>query len=219
MSPAWTYDTLTAALQNWPVNSNPSYVAALPRIIGLGELRLVRDLDLEIFETTENASTVAGTRTLTKPAGIFVPKMMQIVDGDRRYPPLRQRTQAFLLAAYPSSAVDDQDRPEMYAEKSTSEWLLGPVPDAAYTVEVTGLARPDSLTSDNPTSWLGTHCPDALFAACLMESEHYLKADDRYADWQKKYASEIIPSTSNELLRLRRLGDLNTYRPAPPPAA
>lgn len=213
MNPAWTYTTILEALQKWPVNTNPAYVADCPRLIGLGELRVVRDLNLEIFETTGTTPTVAGSRLVAKPADMVTPRSLQITVGNTMFAPLKQRSYAMVNATYPSLAVADQARPDTYAELNETDWWVGPTPDIIYTITVRYVARPAGLTPSAPTSWLGTNVPDALFAACLMEAEHYLKADDRYADWRQKY-QELLVSSSNELVRLKRSGELSPYRSA-----
>ena len=79
------------------------------------------------------------------------------------------------------------------------------------------MARPaTSLDPDDPnaTSWLSTRVPDALFAACLMESEHYTQADDRYGDYKTKYYEELLPAARFELRELRRNGDYSPFEPA-----
>ena len=52
MALAWTYTTLRQALLDWPVEDEDSeeYVDNIDNLIGLGELRLVRDLNLSIFD-------------------------------------------------------------------------------------------------------------------------------------------------------------------------
>jgi hypothetical protein len=74
-------------------------------------------------------------------------------------------------------------------------------------------ARPqDSLSlADQGPSWLSRCVPDALFAACLMEAEHLLKADDRYADYRAKY-HEIIQVARLELRQAIRNGDYSPLK-------
>lgn len=214
---AWTYDTLLAALQAWPVNTSAAYISNLPKIVGLGELRVVRDLNLEIFEVTDEVAITIGTREVPKPADLMVTRSFHLNVGASSATPykfLRQRTYDFCLAMYPSLALADRGEPEMYSEHTDALWYVVPSPVAAYTGTVRYTARPVGLTSANQTSWLGTYVPDGLFAACLMESEHYIKADDRYADQKTKYQEEILPMTRLELRKLIRAGDYAPYKPA-----
>lgn len=217
MNAAWTYDTLVAALQTWPVKSSAAYVADIPRIIGLGEVRVVRDLNLEIFEITDDVDIDASTREVDKPADLLVLRSFHLNVGASSAVPykyLKKRSYDFCIAMYPSLAGADEGEPEMYAELSETQWYVVPTPNGVYTGTVRYTARPVGLTSSNQTSWLGTYVPDSLFAACLMEAEHYLKADDRYNDWKTKYQEELLPMTRLELRQMIRTGDYTPYKPA-----
>lgn len=221
MNAAWTYTTLRQALQDWPVNTNTSYVNNLDKIIALGELRCVRDLNLEVFEIVEELTMTLGTRELDKPASLLVLQSMRLnagVSTAAPYKALNKRSYDFCVLAHPSIAAADRAEPEMYAELNATQWYLAPSPDAAYKVTVRYTARPTGLTSSAATSWLGTNVPDLLFAACLMESEHFIKADDRYEDWKRKYAEEILPTTRFELRSMIRDGAYTPYKPAAVPA-
>lgn len=211
MNIAWTYDTLFAALQAWPTDDSDQYVTEIPNIIGLGELRLVRDLNLDLFDISDDSqSTVAGTRTITKPSETIVIREIGIeVDG--AYVPLEKRSLTYCKMYAPDSSV--QDQPEFWCEESPTEILLVPTPDAAYPVHQYANARPqDSLSLSNQgPSWLSRCVPDALFASCLMEAEHFLKADDRYADYRAKY-QEIIQIARLELRSAIRNGDYSPLK-------
>ena len=212
---AWTYNTLVAALQAWPVDTDAAYIADLDRIIGLGEVRLVRDLNLEIFDREDSSvSTAAGTRETNKPASSVQIRSVGIIVAGA-YVPLEQRSRDFCRMYAPTVAT--QGVPQYYAELSSSQIYLVPTPNAIYPVHYRHIARPtDSLSSSTPTaaSWLSTNVPDALFAACLMEAEHYLKADDRYGDMKTKYYEELLPVARAELRQSIRRGDYNPFQPA-----
>jgi hypothetical protein len=210
---AWTYNSLVAALQAWPSNSDTGYVADLDRIIGLGELRLVRDLNLEIFDREDTSITMTvGVRQVNKPANsVQIRSVGIIVNGE--YFPLSQRSRDYCRLFAPSNAT--QGVPEYYAELSSTQIYVVLTPDSAYPVHYRYVARPlDSLNSGQPTatSWLSSNVPDALFAACLMEAEHYLKADDRYEDMKKKYYEELLPVARAELRQSIRRGDYNPFQ-------
>lgn len=71
MSFAVTYTTLQQMMKDWPVNQGDNYVADLPQIIGMGELRLIVDLNLDIFDLTDATQTIAvAERFIDKPVGL-----------------------------------------------------------------------------------------------------------------------------------------------------
>lgn len=212
----WTYETLAEALQRWPENTNDLYIENLPNIIGLGELRLVRDLDLEIFDTEDDSILLTiGSRLVNKPANCLVVRDVGLIDLVLGYIPLKQRSLQFCKQYAPLIATTGT--PQYYHENSPTQILVVDTPNAALVVHFHMMARPaDLLDPADPsaTSWLSTRVPDALFAACLMESEHYAQADDRYADFKTKYYEELLPAARYELRQLRRSGDYSPFEPA-----
>ncbi len=210
------YATLADALQKWPENDNELYVENLPNIIGLGELRLVRDLDLEIFDTKDNSISLAvGTREVDKPTNALLVRDVGIIDPTLGYIPLKKRSMQYCEQYAPLIAT--QATPQYWAELSETQIFVVDTPDAILPVRFHMMARPaTTLDPDDPnaTSWLSTRVPDALFAACLMESEHYTQADDRYGDFKTKYYEELLPAARFELRELRRNGDYSPFEPA-----
>lgn len=75
----YTYAQLLQSLQDWPVNQGSNYVGNIPRFVELGELRLVRDLNLEIFDVTDSSFVLAtGMNVVTKPANLIALRTMQL---------------------------------------------------------------------------------------------------------------------------------------------
>lgn len=213
MALSYTYNQLLDALQKWPKDSDSAYVSDLPQIIQMGELRLARELNLELWDVrdTSQSVTAAATRAarlITKPTDtIVVRDVMLALDGVIvAHPELRSRSFIDRYAPDPTQ----QGKPRYYCEESATQLQLAPTPDEDYDVIMLVMKRPaDGFTSSsgNTTSWLSTRVPDALFAACLMEAEQYLKADDRYADYRTKYYQELLPTARTELRNAMRRGD------------
>lgn len=209
----FTYDTLFADLQSWPRDSDDDYVTNLPSIIDRGQLRLIRDMNLEIFDRTDTSkSTVIGTREVAKPDDCVVVREVGItVAGE--YVGLDKRTREYCRMYAPGTT---QGRPVYWYENSEDDIGLVPPPDAVYPVVQLCNMRPgDSLSvSAQGPSWLSSRVPDALFYACLAEAEQYLKADDRYAEFISHYNDEIIPVARLELRSAIRSGDYAPTRGA-----
>jgi len=227
------------------VNYGDDYVAALDTIIGLGELRLARDLNLEIFDDTLTMVVEQGDRIIDKPANLIAlrslrlgPETFYILTEDEDVISLEDGSGALLqeeaqdAADLRSSALELRSwdfchefapdpaltgRPRYVNELNQDQWEVVPTADARYGAICRYVRRPaDALNSGAPndTSWLSRSVPDALFAACLMEAEHFLKADDRYGDYQNKYTGEILPTARAELRGLIRGGDYSPMKPA-----
>ena len=216
MSAAWTYDTLFAALQTWPAKASSAYQADLPKLIGLAELRVVKDLNLEIFDLVDDTIVVsAHSRNVPKPVDLLVSRTLMLNDGSdstHQFKHLKRRSYDFCVMYAPDISAEAE--PEYFCELSDSEWMVVPTPAVSGVATSRYIARPAGLSTGVQTTWLGTFVPDALFTACLMEAEHYLKADDRYADMMKKYYGELLPPARLEIRELIRSGSYTPYKPA-----
>jgi len=65
----FSYAQLYSALQVWPLKSSTQYLASLNRIIYLGELRVIIDLDLDIFDVNDQVAIAPNAAVVPKPAG------------------------------------------------------------------------------------------------------------------------------------------------------
>ncbi len=88
------------------------------------------------------------------------------------------------------SATTTTGKPR-YMRINSNQIELYPVPDQAYSVEVTYLAQTPALTAAAPSNWLLDYAPDLLLYGALKPSAPYLGEDSRLAVWGSLYASGI----------------------------
>lgn len=216
---AWTYTTLLAALQDWPVHTSVKYVQNLPNIIAAGERRLWGDLNVEEYDVPDDSQvTVIGTRTIPKPADVKQVRTVGLIVAGK-YVDLELRSAEYCRMFAPDPTV--QAAPQFYAELSYNQIYVVPTPNAVYPVSYRYVGdMPESLSaaSPNTTTWLARAGADALLTACLAEAEQYIKADDRYDDYMKKYNNELVPRLRAELRKSIRSGDYSPMKPAAGPA-
>jgi hypothetical protein len=134
--------------------------------------------------------------------------------------PLVLRSKAFCDAYAPDARR--VKRPKYFNERETS-WEVVDTADRDYAVISHHVRRPPGLSLAVPTTWLGTNAPDLLLTACLMETEHFLKADDRYGDLREKYYGSqrepgLLNTARTELRNLIRQGDRGPFQSAMRPA-
>jgi hypothetical protein len=86
--------------------------------------------------------------------------------------------------------------------------VLAPVPDAAYTLRVTGLWRPAPMSATNPRTWLGDNLSDLMFAAVMLEVMAYQRDFGAQADnpqaalsWEAEYQFRLHGAKREEALR------------------
>lgn len=212
---AWTYTTLKAALQAWSTHASPLFLSNIDSIIGLGERRLWGDLNVEQYDVTDKTTVqmTIGARSVAKPGDVIQLRTVGYYSaGSFNY--LEQRSGDWCQMYSPDATV--RAPPQYYNELTSGAIEVVPTPDQAYQMYYKYIgALPESLSSSSPnsTTWLSRAGPDALLAACLAEAEHFIKADDRYADYMSKYQNELLPRLRNEIRLSIRAGDYGPFKP------
>ena len=159
--------------------TDPAFLVILPQMITYAENRIYRDVDFLFTSTSSTAyGLTVGTRSIVVPAGTFVvPEQINLItpvgvtnpDQGTRVP-LLPTTKEFLDAVYGASALTGQ--PKYWVPFDDYTFLVGPYPDAAYTVEVVGTIRPQSLgdgTNNTVTStFISLYLPDLFIMASMI---------------------------------------------------
>jgi hypothetical protein len=200
-----TYSTYVAelALLTQFNATDPNFTANLQPALDYAQGRIDRELNL-LNTVASNSSLVltAGSRQLNfstaninvletvnliMPAGTTNPEL-----GARS--PLTIASLDYLNAIYGSAGV--LAPPQNFAMFTDSLLLLGPWPDAAYTVELVGSMRPLTLSAGNPTTWVSTNLPDLLLAASMVWMAGFMKNFGAQADdpkiamsWETQFTS------------------------------
>jgi hypothetical protein len=209
----WSYTSLVAAMQEWPVHNNSRYIAQMPTLIGLGERRLWGDLNIEEYDVTDKTTiqAVIGQNAVSKPADLLQVRMAGwIVAG--KFKDMELRSMDYCQ----NYANGDPGLPLYYAELTPTQIFVSPTPDVAYQAVYRYMGAPSEALSPlvpSNTTWLSRVAGDALLAACLAEAELFIKADDRYQDYMTKYSNELLPRLRAELRNSIRRGDRSPLMP------
>jgi hypothetical protein len=129
---------------------------------------------------------------------------MAVIDATGAYEYLLNKDVNFIRQAYPKPT--DLAIPKYYALFGPSyfnsdelTFILGPTPDAQYSVELHYFYYPESITTAG-TTWLGDNFDSVLLYGSLVEAYTYMKGE---ADLVTLYNTKY-----NEALALaKRLGD------------
>ena len=73
--------------------------------------------------------------------------------------------------------TDTEGQPEHYAHFDDATFILSPVPDTTYTMELHYKYRPLGISSTNSNTWLGDNIPQALLYGCLVEAYTFMKGE------------------------------------------
>jgi len=156
---------------------------------------------------------VTGTCTqynayLACPTDFLASHSLAVIDADGAYSYLLNKDVNFIREAYPNPGNAYAGVPAYYAlfgPRSTNEaeltFLLGPSPDAAYTLELHYFFYPESITTvAGGQTWLGDNFDSVLLYGAMVEGYTYMKGEaDLLASYDGKF--------KEALLLAKRLGD------------
>lgn len=153
---------LRASLAEWL--DDTTLAAAIPDFIIMAEARFNRMLRVSAMEARATASTVAGSEYLALPLDCAGVRSIFIEGSPDR--PLDMMERGEMQRLYMGYATQ---KPRAYSINA-GQFVLSPVPDGVYTVEISYYQRLPALAA-NATNWLLTKHPDIYLYASLMAGE------------------------------------------------
>ena len=171
--------------------TDTNFTTILPMMITYAENRIYRDLDLlQTFTANTTFSTTVNNRNVILPAGTFVTyqEVNVITPAGQSNPDattatriaLIPTTKEFLNQVYNSDA--SATVPIYFAPLSQNQLILGPWPDANYTLEIVGTVRPPSLSSTNTSTYISLYLPDVFVMASMVYISAYQRTFGRMSD-------------------------------------
>jgi len=194
-----TYGELKQAIQDYTENNETSFVNNLPLFIRLAEERILKSVQLNLFQKNQFGTMTTGNEYLAVPSDFLAPFSLSIdVSGDKEF--LIFKDLDFVQTYNPDST--NTGEPKYYAQFDVDNFILAPTPNANYTVDIHYLYRPASLTAgtDSGTSWLSTNAEITLLYASLIEAYIYMKGDPNL---MQMYNQRFVEGVS----RLKNLGE------------
>jgi hypothetical protein len=191
------YAQLTSLIQEYCQSTETSFVANIPNFVQYAEERIYNTVQLPALRQNSTASTTLGNQYMALPSDWLSTYSLAVVDGSGDYQFLLNKDVNFIRQSYPSAS--STGLPQYYAIWDDTTMLLGPTPDAAYTLELHYYYYPPSIVNAG-TSWVGDNFENVLLYGSLREAYTYLKGEaDIIADYDKKYMEGMA--------QLKRLGD------------
>lgn len=226
------YATYVASLSNLMViePTNANFVQILPEIIDYAEQRIYRELDLLNTVVRDTGAVSVGSRNFTLPTalGRFVvvnginaitPSAQTNPDAGTRNP-LIPVSRDVLDLVWPSTT--GAALPVDFAMITDQTIIVGPAPDAAYTLEVIGTIRPTPLSASNTTTYLSLYLPDLFLAASMIFASGYQQNFGSQADdpnmaqsWQGQYDKLFASANVEENRKKFASGAWGSLQPTP----
>lgn len=194
---AWTFTTLKAAIQDYLETSDSTFVSSLPTIITQAEDRILKSVQLPDFRVNKTGTMTSGNPYLQTPSDFLAAYSMAVDNSGYEY--LLFKDVNFVRALYPDESATGV--PKYYALFDDASFIVGPTPNANFTVELHYFYKPESITTAaSGTSWLGTNAESTLLYGCLVEAYTFLKGDP---DLMQLYMGRY----DDALAKLKSLGE------------
>ena len=146
------------------------------------EQRIYNSVQILALRKNVTGSTTASNKYLSVPSDWLANFSLAVVDPTTgAYEYLLNKDVNFIREAFPYPAVTG--KPTHYAYFDEDSYILGPTPDAAYTVELHYFYYPQSIVTAG-TSWLGDNFDSILLYGSLLEAYTFMKGE---ADVIKNY--------------------------------
>jgi hypothetical protein len=196
------YSQLVAAVSDYTENTFTT--TEMNTFIQQAEQRIYNSVQFPSLRKNVTGTVTANNKYLSCPLDYLSTFSLAIVDATGAYEYLLNKDVNFIRQAYPQPT--DTAIPKYYAlfgpnsaVANELSFILGPTPDATYTVELHYFYYPESIVSAN-TTWLGDNFDTVLLYGTLVEAYTFMKGEtDMMALYDGKY---------KEALQLaKRLGD------------
>jgi len=178
------------------VGVDDAFNQIIPQMLNYAELRIQRDLDLLPSQTSNTYTLTYGSNLLQISVNDFVTiQTVGIVQNGLTYP-LTPVTKEFLMNVYGNSAVIGV--PTFFAMyggdlatggDTYNNIIVGPFPNNAYTLSVTGTIRLPTLyqyasagQAATSTTFISTYLPDLLIMASMIYISAYQRNFGRQSD-------------------------------------
>jgi len=170
------------------------------------EQRIFNTIQFPSLRKNVTGTTSTNNKYLSCPGDFLAPYSIAVIRANGSYEFLLNKDVNFIREAYPTPT--DTGVPAYYAlfgPVSTNEaeltFILGPTPDAVYTMELHYFYYPESITTTaSGTTWLGDNIDSVLLYGSLVEGYTFMKGEaDLMAAINTKY--------QDALMLAKRLGD------------
>jgi hypothetical protein len=204
-----TYTELVAAIQAYTENTDTSFIAEIPVFVEQAEQRIYNSVQFPSIRKNVTGVVSTATPYLSSPSDYLATYSLAVIDTDGSYVYLLNKDVNFIREAYPKAS--DTGLPKFYAlfgptiasSTITNElsFMLGPKPDANYTVELHYYYYPESIsTASSGQTWLGDNFDTVLLYGSLLEAYTYMKGE---VDMMQLYNQKYMEALS----LAKRLGD------------
>tara|TARA_Y100001937_G_scaffold67917_1_gene92835 strand:- start:483 stop:1334 length:852 start_codon:yes stop_codon:yes gene_type:complete len=140
---SFTLTTLRTALKEYTENTETSFVNNLDLFIRLAEERILKNVQLNVFEKNVSGTMTASNQYLACPSDFLAPNALTITNSSE-YTYLQFKEKEFIQTFTPNASTTGV--PRFYAQFDVDNFIIAPTPDSGYTVDLSYFYRPTSLS-------------------------------------------------------------------------
>jgi hypothetical protein len=199
------YAALVTAISDYTENTFPT--TDMNTFITQAEQRIYNTIQFPSLRKNMTGTITANNKYLSTPNDFLSPFSLSVINSSGVYSFLLNKDVNFIREAYPQPT--DTAIPKYYALfgptvtgstiSTELSLILGPTPDATYSVELHYYYYPESITTAT-TTWLGDNFDTVLLYGALVEAYTYMKGEaDIIALYDGKYKEALTLA--------KRLGD------------
>jgi hypothetical protein len=202
-----TYTELVAAIEAYAENYDTStggFVDNIPVFVKNAEQRIYNSVQLPSLRKNVTGTLTANNKYLSCPTDFLATYSIAVINQDTSYTYLLNKDVNFIREAYPTPT--DTGVPAYYAlfgpdtsAPTELSFIVGPTPNAAYSVELHYFYYPQSIVTAG-TTWLGDNFDSVLLYGSLLEAGTFMKSDPDIMSVYKGRYDEAMGL-------LKRLGD------------
>jgi hypothetical protein len=181
------YTTLKSTVNDITENTTPD--PQLDIFTAQVEQKIYNTVQFPALRKNVTGTMTTGNTYLSTPTDFLFPYSLSVIDGIGDHHYLLNKDVNFIREAYPQTTPNAI--PKYYALFDDDSLILGPAPDANYSVQLHYGYYPESIVTAS-TTWLGDNFDNALLNGVLVEVLRFQKGEpDLVAMYDKMYIEAI----------------------------
>ena len=196
------YSQLVAAVEDYCEQTFST--TDMNTFIDQAEQRIYNSVQLPALRKNVTGNVTTNNKYLACPSDWLATYSLAVIDATGSYEYLLNKDVNFIRESYPTPT--STGKPIYYAIFDQNTFILGPTPDANYSMELHYFYYPESIVTAN-TTWLGDNFDTALLYGTLLEAYTYLKGEADVIQIYKQRYDEAM-------MLLKQLGDGKDRRDA-----
>jgi hypothetical protein len=184
------YTQLVNEIQSY--TENQFQTADIDTFIQQAEQRIYNSVQLPALRKNVTGTATTGNKYLAMPSDWLATFSLAVINANNEYLYLLNKDVNFIRQSFPDTDSAFYAEPQYYAVFDQNTFILGPTPDASYSMELHYFYYPTSITTAG-TTWLGDNFSSTLLYGSLLEAYTYMKGEqDVINQYQKRYDEAMI---------------------------